>query len=98
MKVPVFEKEKLNRILKKTVDRTLGEIDKNRAFDKTKNHPKVTGIAGDVIEKSVLCYDSNSDQRPDIIVDGLETEVKTTGIRYSTSSKHRKKQTNKDFE
>lgn len=83
------------------INKTLGEIDINHAFDKTINHPKVTGIAGDVIEKSVLGYPSNSDQEPDLIVDGIPTEVKTTGIRYSTKAlkkSNKKKISNKDFE
>ncbi len=68
----------------------LGDIDVNNAFDKTIGKPKVTGIAGDVIEQSVLGYPANSDQKPDIIVDGKNVEVKTTGVKYSTKSLKRK--------
>ena len=76
-------KIEIEKKLKSCIDKKLGEIDTNHAFDKTKGHPKVTGIAGDVIEKSILNYPSNSDQEPDLIVDGIPTEVKTTGIKYS---------------
>lgn len=93
-----YTKKALEKRLDSIVSETLGDIDVNGAFGKTINNPKVTGIAGDVIEKSVLGYDSNSIQEPDIIVDNKRTEVKTTGIRYSTSSLKKGKQSNKDFE
>lgn len=88
----------LKKRLDGVINETLGAIDVNNAFDKTINNPKVTGIAGDVIEKSVLGYGSNSEQSPDIVVDGVEVEVKTTGIRYSTKALKKANPTNKDFE
>lgn len=62
---------------------TLGEADVNHVFDRTIKHPKITGIAGDVVEQSILGYPSDSDQRPDLIVDGIPTELKVTGLRRS---------------
>lgn len=41
-------------IQRSTTNKTLGEVDTNRVFDRTKANPKITGIAGDVIEQSVL--------------------------------------------
>ncbi len=76
-----FTKKELQKILSDTVNKTLGEIDKNNVFEKTKKHPKITGIAGDVIEQSVLGYPPDRAQRPDLDVDGVLTELKTTGIR-----------------
>lgn len=76
-----YTKAQLENILNGVVNRTLGEVDKNNVFDKTLNKPKITGIAGDVIEESVLGYPSDNRQQPDIIVDNLTVEVKTTGIR-----------------
>lgn len=76
-----YHKNDLVSILNATVDKTLGEVDKNNVFDKTKSNPKITGIAGDVIEQSVLGYPADSDQRPDLDVDGVLTELKTTGMR-----------------
>ena len=63
--------------------KTLGEVDTANVFAITKTNPKVTGIAGDVVEQSILGYPPDSLQRPDIIVDGVPTEVKTTGLRPS---------------
>src|SRR5690625_2817520 len=86
-----YTKSELHSILENVVDKTLGEVDKNNVFARTVKHPKITGIAGDVIEVSVLEYPSDSRQEADIIVDGIETEVKTTGIRL----KEKKNSTNR---
>ena len=79
----VFIKSELINILERVLNKTLGEIDVKGDFERTIYNPKITGIAGDVVEHSILGYPSDSKQKPDIIVDGIETEVKTTGIRYS---------------
>ena len=63
--------------------KTLGEADTANVFAITEANPKVTGIAGDVVEQSILGYQPDSFQRPDILVDGIPTEVKTTGLRPS---------------
>ena len=77
-----FTHEGLVELLNKIVGKTLGEVDKKHVFDKTKSNPKITGIAGDVVEQSVLGYNANSKKRPDILVDGKTVEVKTTGICF----------------
>ncbi|MDD3140881.1 MAG: MutH/Sau3AI family endonuclease [Lachnospiraceae bacterium] len=76
-----FRKQELITILNSIVDKTLGEVDKNNVFQKTVDKPKITGIAGDVIEQSVLGYSADQAQRPDIDIDGIPTELKTTGMR-----------------
>lgn len=73
----------LEKKLKASVGKTLGEVDSAHVFDIAKTKPKVTGIAGDVIEQSVIGYPANSDQEPDLVIDGVEVELKTTGIRQS---------------
>lgn len=77
-----FHREDLERILDECLDKTLGEVDKNNVFEITKTHPKYTGIAGHVIEQSVLGYPADTRQEPDLDVDGVKTELKTTGIKY----------------
>lgn len=67
--------------------KTLGEVDVNHVFDRTIEHPKITGIAGDVVEQSVLGFPADSKAEPDIDVDGTLIEVKTTGIRESKTDK-----------
>ena len=78
----VFTKDELSHILDSTIGKTLLEVDKCNVFDRTRNNPKITGIAGDVIERSVLGYMSNNKNTPDILVDGVATEVKVTGVKY----------------
>lgn len=84
-----FSKDGITAILDACVEKTLGEVDKNNVFAKTVDKPKITGIAGDVIEQSVLGYKPNSYQEPDIFVDSTGVEVKTTGIRYSKTEKNK---------
>ena len=73
--------------LDKCLNKTLGQVDKNKVFEKMKSHQKITGIAGSVIEQSVFEYPADNKQRPDLIVDGIEVELKTTGIKYSKKNK-----------
>lgn len=79
----LFTYDEIISLLNECMGKTLGEVDKNHVFDRTKRNPKITGIAGDVVEQSILGYKPDSDQRPDILIDDVPTEVKTTGIRYS---------------
>lgn len=76
-----FTRDELESIFKNAVNKTLGAVDRNNVFERTIMHPKITGIAGDVIEQSVLGYPADSDKNPDLLVDGVPTELKTTGIR-----------------
>lgn len=77
-----FHKDELIKILDSCLNKTLGEVDSNNVFDRTKENPKITGIAGDVIEQSVLGYPADTRQEPDLNIDGIKTELKTTGIKY----------------
>lgn len=63
------------------INKTLGDVDVNHVFNKAIDKPKITGIAGDVIEQSVFGYPADSYQRPDLLIDGKDVELKTTGIR-----------------
>lgn len=76
-----YTKDHLVALLDGATNRTLGQVDVNKVFDRTITNPKITGIAGDVIEQSVLGYPSDSDSEPDLIVDGIKTELKTTGLQ-----------------
>src|SRR5574344_124031 len=78
-----FTKKDVIGILENCLNKTLGEIDINHVFDSTRENPKITGIAGNVIEQSVFGYSANSSKNPDLIIDNIPTELKTTGIRLS---------------
>lgn len=55
-----FSRKELDEILSNVVGKTLGEADVNNVFARTIKHPKITGIAGDVVERSILGYPSGS--------------------------------------
>ena len=78
-----FSQAELTEILDAAMGKSLGEVDVNHVFDRTINNPKITGIAGDVVEQSVLGFDADNKAEPDIDVDGELIELKTTGIRKS---------------
>ena len=79
----VFTRKEIDSLLTDAIGKTLGTVDKNHVFDKTITHPKITGIAGDVVEQSVLDMAADTRPEPDIEVDGELIELKTTGIRKS---------------
>ena len=76
-----FTKAHVSQILTGAVGKTLGEVDISNQFARTKKSDKITGIAGDVVEQSVFGYKRDAKQECDIEIDGLLTELKTTGVR-----------------
>lgn len=82
-----FRRKPLVVHLESCEGKTLGDLDVNDVFLTTVGVPKKTGIAGDVIEQSVLGLAQNPKQEPDIVVDGVQYEVKTTGVRPSKQHK-----------
>lgn len=78
-----FTRTDLIRRLDACLNQTLGTVDVNHVFDCTKSKPKITGIAGMVIEQSVLGYPADTRQAPDLLVDDVLTELKTTGMRLN---------------
>lgn len=80
-----YTKDFVYRLLESIKGKTLGEVDKSHQFIRTETSKKITGIAGDVIEQSVFGYDRDSKQECDIEIDGILTELKTTGVRIPKS-------------
>ena len=80
-----FTKAQVYAILENVKGKTLGEVDKSHQFSRTSKSKKITGIAGDVIEQSVFGYERDSNQECDIEIDGILTELKTTGVRIPKS-------------
>ncbi len=79
-----FTSDELISLMDGILGRKLGDIDTAGVFERNAGKVKVTGIAGDVIEQSVLGYRPNPGQSPDIVVDGVPTEVKVTGLSWSS--------------
>lgn len=84
----VFTYEDLHTRFTAIKGKTLGEIDKNNVFKKTETNPKITGIAGDVIEQSVLDYPADTKNQPDLTVEGDEVELKCTGLKRAKKGKY----------
>lgn len=77
----IYTKKHLEDLLEPTIGKTLGEVDTKYVFNRTKTNPKITGIAGDVVEQSILGYPPDTKQSADLLVDGVATELKTTGLK-----------------
>lgn len=76
----IFTRQQVDDLLTAANGKTLLEIDKAQLFVHHEGRDKVKGIAGDIIEVSVLGCKKDSKQEPDILVDGVLTELKTTGM------------------
>lgn len=76
----IFTKQQVDDLLTATIGKTLLEVDKAQLFVHHEGRDKVKGIAGDIIEESVLGCKRDSKQEPDILVDGTHVEIKTTGM------------------
>ncbi len=76
----IFTRKQVDTLLTNVIGKTLLQVDKAKIFEHHKNDEKMKGIAGDIIEESVLGCKRNNKQEPDILVDGVETEIKTTGM------------------
>jgi hypothetical protein len=79
----VFSKEQLTHILNCCIDKSLSDVDEAHVLASKK---KNKGYPGAVIEQSVLKYPADNARRPDLLVDGIETELKTTGIVASKAT------------
>lgn len=71
----IFTLNELELILECCKDKTLGQLDRFNVFHRAINNPKITGIAGDVVEQSILGMKANTKQKPDLLVDGVEIEL-----------------------
>lgn len=80
-----YTKAYVYNLLESVKGKTLGEVDSSCQFARTEKSEKITGIAGDVIEQSVFKYARDSKQECDIEIDGVLTELKTTGVRIPKS-------------
>ena len=76
----IFTRFQVDTLLSAVIGQTLEAVDKAGLFKLHAGREKVKGIAGDIIEVSVLGCNKDSLQEPDIIVDGELTEIKTTGM------------------
>lgn len=76
----IFTRKQVDALLTAAIGKTLLQVDNAKLFVRHEGRDKVKGIAGDIIEESVLGCKKDSKQEPDILVDGVLTELKTTGM------------------
>ena len=76
----IFTRNQIELLLTEATGKTLEQVDKAGLFIHHQGREIVKGIAGDIIEISVLGCEKDSRQEPDILVDGVKTEIKTTGL------------------
>lgn len=76
----IFTRNQIELLLTEATGKTLEQVDKAGLFIHHQGREKVKGIAGDIIEISVLGCEKDSKQEPDILVDDIKTEIKTTGL------------------
>lgn len=76
----IFTRQQVDDLLTAAIGKTLLQVDTAKLFEHHEGQDKVKGIAGNIIEESVLGCKKDSKQEPDILVDGVLTELKTTGI------------------
>lgn len=82
----IFTKKQIEELLEAATGKTLLQVDKARLFEQHAGSEKVTGIAGHIIEASVLGCKIDSRQEADILIDNVPHEVKTTGMIKPKSS------------
>ena len=76
----IFTRQQVDDLLTAAINKTLLQVDRAHLFAHHEGRDKVKGIAGDIIEESVLGCKKDSKQEPDILVDDVLTELKTTGM------------------
>lgn len=76
----IFTRHQVDSLLTAAIGKTLLQVDRARLFAHHEGRDKMKGIAGDIVEVSVLGCKKDSKQEPDILVDGVLTEIKTTGM------------------
>lgn len=85
----VYRKDMLIRQFDELLGLELQEVDKIGFFDRIQAYALQKGVVGSLIEQSVLGYDPDSKQEPDLIViDGdkqVKTELKSTGMLIASS-------------
>lgn len=78
-----FTKKKLEQLLDLAMGKTLGDVDSKGLIDRyvaSRPDKVVKGVPGDIIEQSVLGLPKDSLQKADLLVDGVSTELKVTGV------------------
>lgn len=79
-KTRFFTKERVFSLLNAAMGKTLLEVDSRNLFVQFAANNKVTGIAGKIVEESILGCEPDNRQDVDIFIDNVGFEIKTTGM------------------
>lgn len=86
-----FEGKDLAERLSAIVGKTVAEVDSAHVLG-APGASRNKGIVGLVVERSVLGYPPDNEQRPDLVVDGEDVELKATGLVESSRGGWRAKE------
>ena len=75
-----FTRNQILKLLNVAMGRTLLEVDSRHLFVQYEKENKITGIAGNIVEQSILGCEPDNRQDVDIYIDNVGYEVKTTGM------------------
>ncbi len=75
-----FTKEQVLSLLNAAMGKTLFEVDSRHLFVHYEHMDKVTGLAGNIVEQSILGCKPDNRQDVDIFIDDEGYEIKTTGM------------------
>lgn len=75
-----FTRNQILQLLNAAMGRTLLEVDSRHLFIQYEKMDKVTGLAGNIVEQSILGCEPDNRQDVDIYIDGVGYEIKTTGM------------------
>lgn len=87
-----FSRRELIHRFEMCFGKTFGEIDRLQVFQHIDLGKRNKGVLGAVIEQSVLGLSADSEQRPDLLVDGVPVELKTTGLLVDEDGSYRAKE------
>lgn len=76
----IFTSKQIEDLLGAAKGKTLLQVDGAKLFERYAKISKVTGIAGQIVEASILHCKLDSKQEADILIDGIPYEIKTTGM------------------
>lgn len=87
-----ISKKEADRRLSAIIGKKLKDIDSAGVLEGKVKVNLNKGIAGAVLEQSVFGYNADSSQKPDLLVDGVPTELKTTGVRKNKRGEYTAKE------
>ena len=86
-----YTKQEVITLLNRAMGRTFEELTGQAYFDRMPDDFMDKGLPGKIVEQYILGCGTNTDQAPDIIIDGARTEVKATGFTIDKNG-HRAKE------